>query len=302
MSQEDATLTNDDVWVLVPVHNRKEITLTCLDHLSEFEDFKRLNVVVIDDGSTDGTAKAVQKGYPEVSLLRGDGSLWWGGAIRAGMKYAFQKGAKTIVWLNDDVRPDEGAVTALAQCAFENTAVLAGVVSNGVDSDYTTRLARTRWGVESMEYKRDEEIQSCDLTPGKFVAIPREVIEKIGLPDTDAFPHHICDYEYTLRAAENGFEVGVYSPASAEDIAFEPATPRLSSEVSFETVFLNTFNPGAHSSYTLRMNYYRDLRFTGPPRAVGYLVFLYHCLRSLGAVIIKLALALGSTQHSLRSQ
>jgi glycosyltransferase involved in cell wall biosynthesis len=50
---------NKSVFILIPVHNRKTITLACLEALEKNSDLERYQVVVIDDGSTDGTGQAI---------------------------------------------------------------------------------------------------------------------------------------------------------------------------------------------------------------------------------------------------
>ena len=58
--------------IVIPVFNRLSFTLACLDSLREQtdQDFK---VVIVDDGSTDGTAATLAKDYPEVKVLLAPG-------------------------------------------------------------------------------------------------------------------------------------------------------------------------------------------------------------------------------------
>ncbi|MFP3345185.1 glycosyltransferase, partial [Halomonas sp. SIMBA_159] len=85
---------------IIPVHNRKNITLKCLETLKQCGDLDRYYTIVVDDGSTDGTSEAITNLYPEVTILTGDGNLWWTGAIRKGMEYAYERGAEYFIWLN----------------------------------------------------------------------------------------------------------------------------------------------------------------------------------------------------------
>ncbi len=65
------------VEIVTPVHNRKATTLQCLKSLSRIDaEGLDIHVVVVDDGSTDGTGDAIRAEYPEVEVVRGDGSLW----------------------------------------------------------------------------------------------------------------------------------------------------------------------------------------------------------------------------------
>ncbi len=88
--------------IVIPVHNRKYLTNKCLNSLQR-QTYKNFNIIVIDDGSTDGTSKMIQNDFPGVILLHGDGNLWWTGATNMGCRYAIENGAKYILTLNDDV-------------------------------------------------------------------------------------------------------------------------------------------------------------------------------------------------------
>jgi len=71
------------VFIIIPVHNRREVTLACLANLQQTGDLANFQVVVVDDGSTDGTAEAVRSSYPEVKCLAmaicgGQGRSLWG--------------------------------------------------------------------------------------------------------------------------------------------------------------------------------------------------------------------------------
>ncbi|MCW5626437.1 MAG: glycosyltransferase family 2 protein, partial [Burkholderiales bacterium] len=74
------------VFVLVPVFNRLAHTKNVLDALRRQTIVDQLRIVVIDDGSTDGTAEFLDA-QPDLVVLRGDGSFWWGGAIDKGLEY-----------------------------------------------------------------------------------------------------------------------------------------------------------------------------------------------------------------------
>jgi GT2 family glycosyltransferase len=69
------------IYIIIPVHNRKQITIACLENLNACDDLQKYHVIVVDDGSTDGTAEAIRSQYPIVEILTGDGNLWWTGAI-----------------------------------------------------------------------------------------------------------------------------------------------------------------------------------------------------------------------------
>ena len=89
-------------YIIIPVHNRKALTLACLENLKINSNLQKYQVIVVDDGSSDRTSEEVVANYPEVIILKGDGNLWWTGAIKKGMEYAYEHGAEYLIWLNDD--------------------------------------------------------------------------------------------------------------------------------------------------------------------------------------------------------
>jgi GT2 family glycosyltransferase len=74
-------MSNKSIYIIIPVHNRKALTLACLENLRTNGDLQKYQVIVVDDGSSDRTAEEVAENYPEVNILKGNGNLWWTGAI-----------------------------------------------------------------------------------------------------------------------------------------------------------------------------------------------------------------------------
>ena len=61
-----------------------------------------LNVYLVDDGSTDGTSEAVKKNFPQVNIIKGDGTLFWNGGMRVAFSKAMESEHDYYLWLNDD--------------------------------------------------------------------------------------------------------------------------------------------------------------------------------------------------------
>src|SRR5260370_41207151 len=86
------------VFVIIPTHNRWDEAHVALTRLLQ-SDYPSFEVVLVDDGCTDGTARNCQSEFPSVTILEGDGNLWWSGAINLGTQYARDHGADLAMWI-----------------------------------------------------------------------------------------------------------------------------------------------------------------------------------------------------------
>ncbi|HEX8530399.1 MAG TPA: glycosyltransferase, partial [Cytophagales bacterium] len=92
------------LYVVIPVYNRWHYTKACLEALRK-QTFRAFRTVVVDDGSTDGTAGRLAEAFPEVTVLLGSGNLYWTAAVNLGIAHALAGGADRVVTLNNDTLP-----------------------------------------------------------------------------------------------------------------------------------------------------------------------------------------------------
>lgn len=197
-----------NIYLIIPVHNRKEITLGCLDNLERVGVLKKYSVVVVDDGSTDGTGEEIITKFPSILLLKGTGNLWWTGAIKLGMEYAYQRAGSHIFWLNDDCCLTADVFESIAQYCSEHTAIV-GAQGYRVDSpqEITFGGKVKTWKGFRLIKGLNNHVTSCDLLSGNLVCIPRQVITSIGYPDPIIAPHYGGDSLYLIRAKKAGFDL-----------------------------------------------------------------------------------------------
>lgn len=205
------------VYILIPVHNRKAVTLTCLETLQRHGDLDRYHAVVIDDGSTDGTAETIQTQFPQVTILKGDGNLWWTGAIRIGMEYAYEQGADYFIWLNDDTLPALGSISTLVDaCVQQQKTIATAQCYSSKDKQAPTYGGQIK-GLLSLKpiFVPESHCQFCDCTSGNLVCLPRSIVNQIGYPPSHKFPQCFADVIYTWEARKNGFQPKVIGKATA---------------------------------------------------------------------------------------
>src|SRR5262245_46982596 len=104
MSKSQSKPLDGKIYVVVPVFNRKFFTQRFLECMRQ-QTFRNFQVIVVDDGSTDGTADLIAAQFSEVQLLLGDGHLWWTGAINLGIRHAMTQasGADAVLIINNDL-------------------------------------------------------------------------------------------------------------------------------------------------------------------------------------------------------
>ena len=79
------------IYILLPVHNRREITGDFIDCL-EAQTWQHYHLVLIDDGSTDGTEQMVRERVENLTVIRGNGDWWWAGCLQQGFNFLKKEG------------------------------------------------------------------------------------------------------------------------------------------------------------------------------------------------------------------
>ncbi|MFC5050694.1 glycosyltransferase family 2 protein [Rubritalea spongiae] len=207
--------TDSKVWIVIPVHNRVDITRECLKNLEVLQIKGKYNVLVVDDGSSDGTEEMINVGYPWVYVLKGDGSLFWGGAISIGMDYAVKRGAEVIVWLNDDCLPQDDSIKLLVNRVKTSKGVCGGVCWDDSVTEVTYSGYKKKVCGKMQLRPEDGMRLEADFLGGNLVAIHASVIRQIGLLDSSEFQHYFADAWYTWKAKQSGASVEVDGSAIA---------------------------------------------------------------------------------------
>jgi GT2 family glycosyltransferase len=217
------------IYIIIPVHNRLAFTSSCIESLAA-QTYRQFQIVVVDDGSTDGTENYIREHYPDVMVLRGNGNLWWTGAINLGVQKVLPIASDEfdyILTLNNDlvVKPDY--LENLLTIANENQNAIIGSVSVHIDNPEHIHFSGTAWNSKTAKYrpaikrlythttlKGLQPTVKTDLLPGRGILIPVSAFRKLGFYDSSVFPHYMADEDFSLRARKAGYSLLISTHAA----------------------------------------------------------------------------------------
>jgi GT2 family glycosyltransferase len=202
------------IGIVIPVHNRKGFTRDCLSSLQN-QTLRADYIIVVNDGSTDGTAEMIEQEFPEVIVLHGDGNLFWTAAINLGVKLALNLGVEYVLTLNNDTVASPNMLEKMMKGAQEKPNALLGALDIDIYTEkpyYGGEIFNWRsgsWRYLLNELTKDEQtgLHEVSLFPGRGLLIPKIVFENIGYFAEKELPHYLADYDFTQRARRNGYKI-----------------------------------------------------------------------------------------------
>jgi len=217
------------VCALLTCFNRRDKTLACLHALARSTGLHttRLSAVLVDDGSSDGTAQAVRDTFPWVHVVQSSAALFWCRGMHLAFDTALRSGFDHYLWLNDDtlLQPDALARLLASEAQLRQQAgapvIVVGSTTDAVTGrvTYGGELLRSRWKPLRVERVQPANTaQRCDSMNGNIVLLSADVARRVGNVDP-VFEHSMGDTDYALRAGKLGVQVwvdaGVHGHCSA---------------------------------------------------------------------------------------
>ena len=202
------------IEVVTPVHNRKELTLGCLRSLARVDQTGiDVHFIVVDDGSTDGTAEALREEFPEVEIIQGDGNLWYTAGMNAGISAALEHEPDYVLALNNDSEFDPDFLQRMVATAEENPRSVVGAILVNWDDRKSVFQVAPKWNVwwGGMRHWVKQTVDTLPAHPwkvelivGNCVLFPAAAIREVGLMDAKRLPQY-GDAEYTPRMRKAGW-------------------------------------------------------------------------------------------------
>ncbi len=245
----------EKICVIIPTYNRRDFVVGCVKSLRK-QTINGFEIVVVDNGSTDGTSDVISKSFSDVTLLKGHDNLWWSGAVNLGIKYALKKGFECILLLDNDTEVMPDYIEKMIYWAKQKpTALFSSMVYDISTGEPFYVGARIDWR-QGKEEALINKIQKEDFhglievthLPGRGLWIPVIVFDKIGLFDAKNFPQKAADYDFTFHAAKAGFPLFCNCDAKLNGYTKEVTGSAYTQKFSFKNYYkhLTAIDGGAN--------------------------------------------------------
>ena len=208
-----------DLSVIVVTHNGRAMALQTLRSARDAVGAIRVQWLVVDSGSDDGTAEAIEAAWPDIRVVRLD-NVGFAAANNAALPHA---GGRYVLLLNPDVEISRGTFEDLIAQLDDRPEVGAASVTQlgpGGQNRLAIRrfpsparklgeaLALGRWKPlrslqeSDAQFEHYEREWAADWLVGAFLVVRREAIAQVGLLDEQFFLYaEEKDWCYRLRKA-----------------------------------------------------------------------------------------------------
>ncbi len=214
-----------DLSVVIPNYNTRDLLAACLRSLFATGNGLRVEVIVVDNASGDGSAAMVSAQFPQVRLVQNRENMGFARAVNQGLKLAR---GEFLLLLNSDTelwpgalqhcveflneRPEAGVVgcrllnpDGTVQPSCESFMNLAGVVWEALLLDKLFPQSRL-FGRMHLTYFTHDRVARVDYVKGAFLMTRRRTLEDVGLLD-ERFFFYGEEMDWCYRAARKGWEV-----------------------------------------------------------------------------------------------
>jgi len=199
------------VDIIILNFNQEPDTVECILSLKKMS-YTNYRIILVDNGSADGSGKRIKEKFSEIELLRSGENLGFSGGCNYGIRHSLKSGlAGYVLLLNNDTKVNENLLTALLAVAQKDNRIgIAGALEFYYSQPDRLRMAGSRFiwwlGGHVLIRSITSEFKEVQYVSGCCMLIKKEVIEKIGLLDERFFAYYE-DADFCLRARCAGFKV-----------------------------------------------------------------------------------------------
>lgn len=202
------------IEIVIVNWNGKNDTLECLNSVRSIE-YPNFNVVLVDNGSSDGSVAAIRDSYPAMTIIETGNNLGFAGGNNIGIRKAIEQGADYVFLLNNDTTVDAKILYALldASQSINDKGIVGAKIFYHADPNLIW-YAGARWDSRRMEFEHigfgqydSEEFRATTETEyicGCALFSHVEIFNRIGLLD-ERFFLIFEETDFCYRAKRNGY-------------------------------------------------------------------------------------------------
>lgn len=236
------------VAIVVLTYDGFELVRETLLSIGALE-YSNVDVLVVDNGSSDSTRSSVRKKFPDAELLRSEVNLGVAGGFNLGLRRVLKGKWKYALLMHNDVEPEPAMLRELVDKA-ESTPETAAVGpkihlfwdrERLLSAGGLLRVGRVpvKWrGYDEIDRGQYDVDREVDCVSGAAMLVSLEAVRRIGLFDPQL--RHFEDADWCLRAREAGFQSFYCHRAAAWRLAvrWAPDRPARALEAGRSAAFL----------------------------------------------------------------
>lgn len=208
------------VGIVILNWNGGEFTIPCIESVKQ-SDYRNWKLVVIDNGSIDGSPEKITRLFPDVHLIRNPVNMGFAKATNQGIAWVLEHGADYALILNNDTQIDPSMISHLVQTASacDDEAAVSPKMYQAANPDrlWFAHGRGSLWtGIFSnpaynkVDNGQFESIRSMDFVVGCCLLIPKGIIGSVGGFDERFFVY--CeDLDWSLRCRRRSIQL-LYAP------------------------------------------------------------------------------------------
>ncbi len=198
--------------IIIPNYNGIKYIEKCLAGLEG----EPAHILVVDNGSTDGSPEMVRERFPQIQLLRLDRNYGFCGAVNRGIR---QCNTTYVILLNNDTETERGFVRALEaplqrdERIFSGSAQMLNLRHPELIDDAGDYYCALGWAFALGKDKRKQGYQkprNIFASCGGAAIFRKEILDRLGLLDENHFAY-LEDIDLGYRARIHGY-YNVYVP------------------------------------------------------------------------------------------
>lgn len=197
------------VFVIIVTYNPIRWVDKCFESL--FNSSVILNVIVVDNGSTDGSQEIIKKKYPEIDFIQSHVNLGFGRANNIGIEKAYKQDADFIFLLNQDAWIESDSIEKLIEANIQNPefGILSPLHMNGEGTHLDYGFER---GISKIDINQIKQLKSTPIevpfVNAAIWLISRKCIEVVG-GFNPVFFHYSEDDNYIQRLNYHKLKIGI---------------------------------------------------------------------------------------------